>query len=145
MNEAPHYLEILALGFSLSGLTILSLTMILGYRFNRRVRATRRIDPREKRLLAWQTILGMFVFGICAALTGLSLSLWSPAGLARLTPYEVLFSLLFCGGSSALGGVALYLYTIWRWKFLLKYFYEQGLDGSWRDKPDIESNAFAQE
>lgn len=120
MNAGPRYLEVLALVFGLGGLTILSITMIKGYRFNRQVRVSRRIDPREQKRFARQTILGFFVTGICMAATGLSLSLWSPVGLKRLTIYEVLFSFLLFGGSSVLLGALLYYYIIARWKALLR-------------------------
>lgn len=117
--------EIIATFFSLASLGIFSASMVAAYRFSHKVRTTKRIDPHEgERLKRW-LLIGPFLSGICIAITGLALSLGSPHGLERITLFEVLFSFLLCGGSSAILGGVLYLYTIWRWKFLLEYFYKQ--------------------
>lgn len=150
MNAGLHLLEIIAAFFGLVSLVIFSASVIAAYGFSHKVRTTRRIDPHERKRLKRWLIIGPFLSGICVPMMGLALSLvpspGSPEGLERMTLSEVLFSFLFCGGSSAVGGVVLYLYTIWRWKFLLEYFYEQeGPDDSRRDKPDIESSASAPE
>lgn len=114
MNEGPRFLEVFAIVFALSGLVVLSITMITSYRFTKTTHATKRIDPK----VAWRIILGMFAFGVCMALAGLSLSLWSPAGLKHLTFREGLFSFLLCGGGSGLLGVFLVI-TNW-WKTVLR-------------------------
>lgn len=110
MNEYSWYLEILAVVFGLGGLAVLSVTMITSYRFTKATYANKSIDPKVARWI----ILGMFAFGVCVALAGLSLSLWSPAGLERLTFREVLFSFLLCGGGGALLGVFLVIMTWWK-------------------------------
>jgi len=126
MNVDSRYLEALALVFSLGGLAILSATMITSYRFSRKVHVGRSIDPR----MARRIILGTFAFGICMALAGLSLSLWSPVGLERLNLREVLFSFLLCGGGGALLGA--FLVTINWWKIVLRRKWGIDTDEKWK-------------
>lgn len=137
MNTGLSLSEIIATFFALASLAIFSASMIAGYRFNHKVRTTKQIDPHEQKRLKRWFIIGPFLAGICVPMMGLALSLESPDGLERITLSEVLFSFLLCGGSSAIGGTVLYLYIIWRSKFLLKYIYKQEVPPDFqRDKPD---------
>ena len=116
---AFNYFEVIATIAILAALITEAIAVIALCRFNQRVRASKRIDPQDQRQTAKKVVIRAFVSGICTATGGLSLSLWSPAGLERLTAREILFSFLFFAGGNALIGFLIFRFTIVRWKFLL--------------------------
>lgn len=113
MKEA-RFLEILALVFGLGGVVAISVATVMGYRLSKKAHKSGSIDPR----IAVGIILSGLIFGICMALAGLSLSLWSPNGLAHLSSYEMLIGLLICSGSGVLAGLFLIANTWVKFVFL---------------------------
>jgi uncharacterized membrane protein len=103
-------LEIVATFFLLAAIAILPVVMVIGYRFNRRAYVNKRVDSKDQKQTAWRIFWAMLGFGVCMAIAGLSISLWSPVGLEQLTLQNALLTFLLCGGGSSLGATLAFLW-----------------------------------
>ena len=93
----------------LAAMVILSTVLVMWLRFLKKVRASRQVNALEQGRTARRIFLGMFSIGVCAATAGLSLSLWSPDGLERITLGSVLISVLLLGGGFATVSTVVFL------------------------------------
>jgi hypothetical protein len=114
------FLEITSLVFFLAWLVIFGIAMEFWQSFVDRSRKNKRIDPQDCRLTAQRGFKWMLVGGICATIGGLSLSLWSPAGLERLAVYDILLVYLACEIGPAFLFVAMFLISSNTFRLLLE-------------------------